>query len=281
MKEKPIELSTVTIQLDKGSEIHNPVLVTGFRIFKQFGNQVLLDDVDFQLLNHSRTALIGPNGSGKTTLLKMILNEENGIRLAKNVRFGYFSQSLDLLDETKTILENVMEKSTKEESFVRMLLARLLFKGEEVFKLVSVLSGGEKNKVSLALLLVSDANVLILDEPTNYLDIASIEAVETALVGYEGTLLFVSHDEQFVKNVATHIWQIQNQTLISKEAGAEILSNAPKKESSETKEKLMVLENRLNAVIAQLSIRSVKDPSDPLEKEYSQLLQQIKLLKER
>lgn len=281
VKEKPVELSTVTIQLDKGSEIHNPVLVTGNRIFKQFGHQVLLKDIDFQLLNHSRTALIGANGSGKTTLLKMILNQENGIHLAKNVRFGYFSQSLDLLDETKTILENVMQKSTKEESFVRMLLARLLFKGEEVFKPVSVLSGGEKNKVSLALLLVSDANVLILDEPTNYLDIASIEAIETALAGYEGTLLFVSHDEQFIKNVATHIWQIQNQALISKEIDVGSLSNAPKKDSFETKEELMVLENRLNAVIAQLSLQSGKDPSDPLEKEYSQLLQQIKLLKER
>lgn len=127
-------MSTVTIQLDKGSEIHNPILVTGTHIVKQFGAQKLFDDVNFQLLNHSRTALIGPNGSGKTTLLKMMLKEENGIRLAKNVRFGYFSQSLDLLDETKTILENVMHKSTKEESFVRMLLARLLFKGEDVFK---------------------------------------------------------------------------------------------------------------------------------------------------
>ena len=280
VKEKPVELSTVTIQLDKGSEIHNPILVTGTHIVKQLGAQKLFDDVNFQLLNHSRTALIGPNGSGKTTLLKMMLKEENGIRLAKNVRFGYFSQSLDLLDETKTILENVMHKSTKEESFVRMLLARLLFKGEDVFKPVSVLSGGEKNKVSLALLLVSDANVLILDEPTNYLDIASIEAIEAALAGYEGTLLFVSHDEQFVKNVATHIWQIQKLTLVAREAAVDTMPNDSTKNAIETKEELMVLENRLNAVIAQLSLQPGKDPSDPLEKEYSQLLQQIKLLKD-
>ena len=209
-----------------------------------------------------------------------MLKEENGIRLAKNVRFGYFSQSLDLLDETKTILENVMHKSTKEESFVRMLLARLLFKGEDVFKPVSVLSGGEKNKVSLALLLVSDANVLILDEPTNYLDIASIEAIEAALAGYEGTLLFVSHDEQFVKNVATHIWQIQKRTLVAREAVVDTMPNDSTKNTIETKEELMVLENRLNAVIAQLSLQPGKDPSDPLEKEYSQLLQQIKSLKD-
>lgn len=283
VKEQPPKLSEITIQLDKGSEIYNPILVTGSHVSKKFGPRVLLNDSNFQLLNHSRTALLGPNGSGKTTLLKMILNEEDSIHLARNIRFGYFSQSLDLLDESKSIFENVMEKSTKEESFVRMLLARLLFKGEEVFKPVSVLSGGEKNKVSLALLLVSDANVLVLDEPTNYLDIASIEAVEAALIGYHGTILFVSHDEQFVKNAATHIWQIKNQSIQAKEVRSEAVTTIKKekrkKEQTIVKEKLMVLENRLNAVIARLSLQKSNDTFDILEEEYYQLIRQIQLLK--
>lgn len=283
VKEKPLELSTVTIHLDKGSEIYNPILVTGSHVSKKFGHRVLLNDSNFQLLNHSRTALLGPNGSGKTTLLKMILNEEDSIHLARNIRFGYFSQSLDLIDESKSIFENVMEKSTKEEPFVRMLLARLLFKGEEVFKPVSVLSGGEKNKVSLALLLVSDANVLVLDEPTNYLDIASMEAIEAALIGYHGTILFVSHDEQFVKNVATHIWQIKNQSIQAKEvsnkAVTTIKNEKHKKEQTIVKEELMLLENRLNAVIARLSLQKANDTFDLLEEEYHQLIQQIQLLK--
>lgn len=285
VKEKPIDLPPVKIQLDKGREIHNPILISGTKIQKKFGSRVLFDNAEFQLLNHSRTALLGPNGSGKTTLIKMLLHEEKGIHLAKNIHFGYFSQSLDLLDESETILENVMKKSTKEESFVRMLLARLLFKGDAVFKPVSVLSGGEKNKVSLALLLVSDANVLVLDEPTNYLDIASMEAIEEALTGYEGTILFVSHDEQFVKNVATHIWQIKDQKVLTGEADTEdgTLSpqEKPEKKSVASKEEMMVLENRLNAVVSRLSLLTEKDSKDQLEAEYAALLQQIRLLKKQ
>ena len=285
VKEKPIDLPPVKIQLDKGREIHNPILISGTKIQKKFGSRVLFDNTEFQLLNHSRTALIGSNGSGKTTLIKMLLHEEKGVHLAKNVHFGYFSQSLDLLDESETILENVMKKSTKEEPFVRMLLARLLFRGDAVFKPVSVLSGGEKNKVSLALLLVSDANVLVLDEPTNYLDIASMEAIEEALTGYGGTILFVSHDEQFVKNVATHIWQIKDQKVLTSEVDTEYETfsqqEKPEKKSVAAKEELLVLENRLNAVISQLSLLKEKESKDQLEEEYTALLQRIRVLKKQ
>lgn len=283
VKEKPVDLSPVKIQLDKGREIHNSILISGTKIQKKFGSRVLFDNAEFQLLNHSRTALIGPNGSGKTSLIKMMLQAEKGIHLAKNIHFGYFSQSLDLLDESETILENVMKKSTKEESFVRMLLARLLFKGNAVFKPISVLSGGEKNKVSLALLLASDANVLILDEPTNYLDIASMEAIEEALKGYEGTILFVSHDEQFVNNVATHIWQIKDRKVLAKEVDTDdetfSQQEKPEKKNVASEEELLVLENRLNAVISKLSLLPEKEPKDQLEEEYSTLLQQIRQLK--
>ncbi|MFL2105536.1 ribosomal protection-like ABC-F family protein [Desemzia sp. FAM 23991] len=280
VKEKPVDLPPVKIQLDKGREIHNPILISGSKVHKRFDSRVLFDNTDFQLLNHSQTALIGANGSGKTTLINMIFQAGKGIHLAKNIHFGYFSQALDLLDESETILENVMRKSTKEESFVRMLLARLLFKGAEVFKPVSVLSGGEKNKVSLALLLVSDANVLVLDEPTNYLDIASMEAIEEALMAYEGTILFVSHDEQFVKNVATHIWQIKDRkVLVSEVFAKEASALLPAKQREAGKEELLVLENRLNAVISKLSLLTGKESKDLLEKEYTELLQQIRLLK--
>lgn len=285
VKEKPVELPSMKIQLHKGREIHNPILISGTKVHKRFGSRILFESADFQLLNHSRTALIGANGSGKTTLIKLLFQEEKGVHLAKNIHFGYFSQSLDLLDESETILENVMKKSTKEESFVRMLLARLLFKGDAVFKPVSVLSGGEKNKVSLAVLLVSDANVLVLDEPTNYLDIASMEAIEEALIGYEGTILFVSHDEQFVENVATHIWQIKDQKVLTKEAlaGSSTFSpqGKPEKKDVAAKEELLVLENRLNALVSQLSLLKEKESKDKLEEEYTELLQQIRVLKKQ
>lgn len=280
-KEKPIDLPPMTIQLDKGREVHNPILISGSKIHQAFGSRILFEQMDFQLFNHSRTALVGPNGSGKTTLIQLILKAAKGIRWAKNVHIGYFSQSLDLLDESKTILENVMQQTTKDESFVRMLLARLLFIGDEVYKPVHVLSGGEKNKVSMALLLVSDANVLILDEPTNYLDISSMEAVEEALKSYEGTILFVSHDEQFIQNLATHLWQIKNKKV----KAVEMVDGKPRQRETPkadlpTKEELLVLENRLNAIIGQLSMVPTEADKEKLDQEYTELLRKIRQVKQ-
>lgn len=283
-KKKPVIMPPVSIQLDKGREIYNPVLISGTNVTKKIESKLLFKNADFQLFNHSRTALKGANGSGKTTLINMILNKENGIHLAKNVYFGYFSQSLDLLKEDETILENVMEKSVHNESFVRMLLARLLFKGQDVHKKVEVLSGGEKNKVSLALLLVSDANVLIFDEPTNYLDIASMEAVEEAMKAYQGTILFVSHDERFVEQVATHIWEIDHKKIKSSVAEQESAAIEPGSELNlqADKERLLLLENRLNSLIGKLSFPDNKmDNSSELEKEYQETLNEISQLKEK
>ena len=153
-------------------------------------------------------ALIGPNGSGKSTLVKMILDREDPIRVAKGVRIGYFSQDLSILDESLSILENVMVTSIYSETFVRTLLARLLFKGDQVHKAVRVLSGGERVKVSFAKIVVQDINMLILDEPTNYMDINSIEVMEEVLKGYQGTLLLVTHDRSFIEGIADHIMTI-------------------------------------------------------------------------
>lgn len=118
-----------------------------------------------------------------------------------------------MLDENKSLLENVMESSIQSETFVRTLLARLLFKREDLSKKVELLSGGERVKGALAKIMVSDFNMLILDEPTNYLDIYSLEAVEEALREYRNTILFVSHDRKFVKNLADHILEIENKKI--------------------------------------------------------------------
>lgn len=282
IKRKPPEVPAIRIKLDKGREIHNPVLVSGTKTSKTLGEKELFNEADFQLLNHSRTALIGPNGSGKTTLINMILNGEEGIHRAKNIHFGYFSQTLDLLNETETILANVMKKSVHEENVVRTLLARMLFKGPDVYKKVAVLSGGEKNKVSLVLLLASDANVLVFDEPTNYLDIASIEAVEEAMKSYEGTILFVSHDTVFVEQVATHLWEVDHQKIISKVVGSKNETEQALEKTDDEKDGLteaLLVENRLTALIGKLSMPSKNDDTVALEQEYQQLLTKMKLLK--
>ncbi|SFH75547.1 ribosomal protection-like ABC-F family protein [Pisciglobus halotolerans] len=282
-KQKPIEAAPIQIQLEKGRDLHNQILISGEGVSKRVGKKVLFRNSCVQLLNHSKTALVGANGSGKTTLLNMILAQGQQFSFAKNVHFGYFSQTLHLLDDSLTVLENVMKKSVHDETFVRMLLARLLFKGADVYKKVTVLSGGERNKVSMALLLVSDANVLIFDEPTNYLDLASIKAVEEAIKAYQGTVLFVTHDEQLMKNTATHIWQIENQSIRMGEVerGQIIFQSEPTKEEplQDEQEKLMVMENRLSALIGKLSVPSKKDNKEALEKEYQDLLIKIRELK--
>ena len=125
-------------------------------------------------------ALLGPNGCGKSTLIKMIMNENDDkfIKVAKGAKIGYFSQDMSILNEDLTIIENVMEESIYDETFARILLAGLLIKREDIYKKVRVLSGGEKVKVSFAKMLLKDINLIILDEPTNYIDINSLEVVE-------------------------------------------------------------------------------------------------------
>jgi macrolide transport system ATP-binding/permease protein len=141
------------------------------------------------------------------------------LRIAPKVKIGYFSQDLDVLDPGRTLLQNVMDTTVQSESTVRTILARLLFRRDEVHKPVSVLSGGERVKVALARILASDANVIILDEPTNYLDAYSMEALQTVLCRYEGTLLLVSHDRQFVKEVADRFWIFKDHEIRQVEGG--------------------------------------------------------------
>lgn len=154
------------------------------------------------MLRGSRTVLLGENGSGKTTLIRLIL-EGNLIRIVPKAKIGYLKQDLSDLSMDKTVLENAMETSIQSPGIVRTVLARLLFTASDIQKPVSVLSGGERVRLAFARILVSHANVLILDEPTNYLDIPSIEAIQALLSEYEGTMLFTSHDRAFVKAIAT------------------------------------------------------------------------------
>lgn len=127
---------------------------------------------------------------------------------------GYHQQDLSTLNMGKSVLENALETSIQSQTVVRTVLARLLFTAQDIQKPVSALSGGERIRLSFARIFVSSANVLILDEPTNYLDIPSIEAIQSLLSEYEGTMLFTSHDTMFVKNVATDAYLIQNKQII-------------------------------------------------------------------
>jgi len=188
-------------------------------ISKGFNGKILYENVTFTVMRGDRIAIIGPNGSGKTTFLRMIAGEigpDTGeIRIGQNVSMSYFAQHhLDMLDPKKTILEEIGQAAPNETiGFVRNVCGAFLFSGDEVDKPISVLSGGERARVSLGKLLVRPGNLMLMDEPTNHLDLISSETLIDALADYRGTLIFVSHNQSFVNRLTTKIWDIRDQMI--------------------------------------------------------------------
>jgi ATP-binding cassette subfamily F protein 3 len=169
---------------------------------------------NLQLLRTERAALIGPNGTGKTTFLKTVLGEleplGGEVRLGASLRLGYFAQAHEGLNLDNTILEELMSAHAEMKmSEARNMLGRFLFSGDDAFKRVGMLSGGERGRVALAKLTLQGANFLLLDEPTNHLDIPSQEILTEALNNFEGTLLVVSHDRYLIAALATQIWALE------------------------------------------------------------------------
>ncbi|CRF28880.1 putative ABC transporter ATP-binding protein [Mycobacterium tuberculosis] len=177
------------------------------------GQNPLIRNVSFQLRRGDTAALIGPNGIGKSTLLKTLIGQHTPDRgtydWGTNVKIGYYDQEQTGLNPHQTVLEELWSAYPHlEEARIRTVLGNFLFSGEDVFKKVGSLSGGEKARVALAKLMLQKANVLILDEPTNHLDLYSKEVLESALIDYEGTLLFISHDRYFLNKMAESILEL-------------------------------------------------------------------------
>lgn len=214
VKEKPREVPRIRPDFRLTDPPQNKIILEAEHLSYAYPQgKTIFQDTAFRLNRGSRTALLGGNGAGKTTLLRLI-EEGQLIRSVPKARLGFFHQDLGDLKAHHTVLESVMEVSVQKESVARTMLARLLFPARDMQKSVSVLSGGEKIRLCFARLFVSSANVLILDEPTNYLDIPSVEALEKLFTEYEGTMLFVSHDASFVRTVATEALRIENQQII-------------------------------------------------------------------
>lgn len=187
-------------------------------VSKAYGDKVILNDSTINIERGDKIALIGANGKGKSTLLRIIAGTEpiEGTRkLGHNVNFSFFAQhQLESLHMDETLLEELKyADSAKTEQELRLVLGCFLFQGEDVFKKIKVLSGGEKSRVALAKVLISEANFLLLDEPTNHLDMQSVNILIQALEQYEGTYVVVSHDRHFVSQVANKIWYIEDQQI--------------------------------------------------------------------
>lgn len=194
-------------------------LVAGYPARQAGGEPTLLARVaDLELLRGDRVGLLGPNGAGKTTLLRTIIGElaplGGSVSLGHNVRVGYYSQTHAGLNPERTIVDEIRQVSVLSEDGARSFLGRFLFSGDDVFKPISALSGGERSRVALAKLTLQGSNFLILDEPTNHLDLQSRQFLEEVLGEFEGTLLFVSHDRYFVDSLATKVWIIEDGVLI-------------------------------------------------------------------
>ena len=218
--DKPTEIaSEMRLTLEPSVESGNDVLTVS-HLAKSFGKEALFTDLDFEIKRGEKVALIGGNGTGKTTILKMInhiVSKDAGtITLGSRVHIGYYDQEHQVLSLHKTIFEEISDaypdlNNTK----IRNVLAAFLFTGDDVFKKIEDLSGGERGRVSLAKLMLSPANFLILDEPTNHLDIQSKSILEDAIRSYTGTVLVVSHDRYFINRIATRILELKDQKLYS------------------------------------------------------------------
>ena len=218
--EKPAVMNTeIHLTLEPSRVSGNDVLAVE-HLSKAFPGQMLFSDVNFEIKRGEHIAVIGDNGTGKTTLLK-ILNQvipaDSGtFTLGTNVEIGYYDQEHHVLHMEKTIFDEISDDYPDlTNTTIRNMLAAFLFTGDDVFKRIGDLSGGERGRVSLAKLMLSRANFLILDEPTNHLDIDSKEILEKALNDYTGTLLYVSHDRYFINQTASRILDLVNHTFVN------------------------------------------------------------------
>ena len=216
--DKPQEIrDAMRIRLEPEVESGNDVLLIE-HLSKSFGSHCLFEDLSMDIKRGERVALIGNNGTGKTTILKIInkyLPKDAGrIVLGSRVKIGYYDQEHQVLSPEKTIFQEISDAyPALTNTRIRTVLAAFLFTGDDVFKQIHDLSGGERGRVSLAKLMLSSANLLILDEPTNHLDITSKEILESALCSYTGTVLYVSHDRYFINKTATRILDLTDRHL--------------------------------------------------------------------
>lgn len=205
---------SVQFRQSKALELHNPFPIVGNEISKRFGDKVIFDNVSFQFPLGGKIAITGANGVGKTTLFNMIRDRESGITLSPKAEIGCFVQNDYKFDRNQNVMAFIQENCEYPVSDIRAVLASMGFTHQDVRKELSVLSGGEIIKLLLAKLLLGRYNILLMDEPSNFLDIPAVKALETMMQKYAGTIVFISHDVRLIEGVATQVYEVKDGQLI-------------------------------------------------------------------
>ena len=301
VKERPREDVEIRMALGASHPVAAKVALELRVVSLKVEERRLLTNASMSLPTGSRTALLGPNGCGKTTLMRAIaaqaaadgqlcggltggaLPHAGGrIRINPAVRVGWFDQTHErTLDPERSALENAMREAAYPESDVRTVLARLSLRGDDVFKPVRVLSGGERGRVALAKLLLSDANLLLLDEPTNHLDVFTLEALQEMLTGYRGTVLFVSHDAAFCDAVATRTATFAGGRLDVFEGtrAQQREREAADREKEALRLEISVLQMRMATLAGRLAAPQKGDDVEKLNAEYLELAKKVNTLR--
>lgn len=210
--DKPQSKKKINVDFNDTSRTGKDVLIIK-NLHLAFPNKILLDKAKLDLYYRDKACIIGENGTGKSTLIKEILNENPATKLGTNIKLGYIPQDIIFDNENLTIYEEARKHFIGPEEYLRSALFKFLFPGETIFKKIKFLSGGEKVRLKIFCLIQNKYNFLILDEPTNHIDIDTREILESALIDFNGTILFISHDRYFINKVANHIIELKDRKL--------------------------------------------------------------------